>query len=476
MAKVTAFSNNWLCYDTILGEGAYGEVKLLVNKNTEQKVACKIIEHYKHKDAKEKIKKEVMIHKMLDHENIIKYFGKRHEPEKGYIFLEYASGGELFNMIEPDVGMPPANAQYFMKHLLRGVNYLHQKGIAHRDIKPENLLIDGRGVLKISDFGLATIFMLDGKERTLCKPCGTKPYTAPEVRQKCYSARPADLWSCGIVLVAMLAGELPWVEALSTNEDFSRWCTDYCLTAAPWSKLGNTALSLIRQILNQDRQKRLTLKQILRHPWMKFDFGNDGDLKIESDGIPMNFTAAETNNYNREITEATISQPVMVTRSSCVDELVNEVASNKKKDVCFSEPTKIDDFILQLTQTPVEKSNFHNLVKRMTRFYVLCNRKEALDYLGSVLDGLRYSWALDCTGTMTICTVDFRKNPLVFKMNLFDMDGKILMDFRLSKGCGIEFKRKIIKLKSCLSNIIQKSEEHSSTTAFSTPSTTSSLQ
>ncbi|CAH1135186.1 unnamed protein product [Ceutorhynchus assimilis] len=476
MATVTAFTNNWLCYDTILGEGAYGEVKLLVNKSTEQKVACKIIEHYKHKDAREKVKKEVMIHKMLDHENIIKYFGRRHEPEKEYIFLEYASGGELFDIIEPDVGMPPANAQYFMKHLLSGVDYLHQKGIAHRDIKPENLLIDGRGVLKISDFGLATIFMLDGKERTLWKPCGTKPYTAPEVRQKCYSARPADLWSCGIVLVAMLTGELPWVEALSTDEDFSRWCTDYCLTAAPWSKLGNTALSLIRQILNQDRQKRLTLKQILRHPWMKFDFGNDGDLKTESDGIPMNFTAAETNNYNREITEATISQPVMVTRPSCVDELVNEVATNKKKYVCFSEPTKIDDFILQLTQTPVEKSNFHNLVKRTTRFYVLCNRKEALDYLESVLDGLRYSWALDCTGTMTICTVDFRKNPLVFKMNLFDMDGKILMDFRLSKGCGIEFKRKIIKLKSCLSNIIQKSEVHSSTTAFSTPSTTSSLQ
>jgi len=65
--------------------------------------------------------------------------------------------------------MPSRNAQCFMKHLLNGVGYLHKLGIVHRDIKPENLLIDGKGVLKISDFGMATLFRMKGKERMLEK-------------------------------------------------------------------------------------------------------------------------------------------------------------------------------------------------------------------------------------------------------------------------------------------------------------------
>lgn len=65
--------------------------------------------------------------------------------------------------------MPSKSAQTYMKQLLCGVGYLHMRGIAHRDIKPENLLIDENGVLKISDFGMATIFRAKGKERLLDK-------------------------------------------------------------------------------------------------------------------------------------------------------------------------------------------------------------------------------------------------------------------------------------------------------------------
>lgn len=98
------------------------------------------------------------------------------------------------------------DAQKYFKQLLYGIEYLHEKGVAHRDIKPENLLLDRNDNLKISDFGMATVFRLRGIERTLDKRCGTLPYLAPEVLEKPYHARPADIWSCGIVLVAMLAG------------------------------------------------------------------------------------------------------------------------------------------------------------------------------------------------------------------------------------------------------------------------------
>lgn len=74
------------------------------------------------------------------------------------------------------------------------------------DLKPENLLLDETDNLKVSDFGLATIYRLQGKERCLERRCGTLPYVAPEVLLYPYHAEPADIWSCGIILVALLAG------------------------------------------------------------------------------------------------------------------------------------------------------------------------------------------------------------------------------------------------------------------------------
>ena len=79
--------------------------------------------------------------------------------------------------------------------------------MAHRDIKPENLLLTDTDILKLSDFGMATVFRHQGKERLLERRCGTTAYCAPEMLMKPrYNAEPSDIWSCGIVLVAMVTG------------------------------------------------------------------------------------------------------------------------------------------------------------------------------------------------------------------------------------------------------------------------------
>ncbi|KAG5900341.1 hypothetical protein JTB14_026349 [Gonioctena quinquepunctata] len=457
--QTTPFVEDWLCYNTTLGEGAYGEVKLLIHKYTEEKLACKIINHEKYKDASRNINREITIHKMLDHENIIKYFGRRQEPLKEYIFIEYAAGGELFQQIEPDLGMPSPSAQMYMKQLLRGLSYLHSKGIAHRDVKPENLLINANGTLKISDFGLATLFRFKGKERLLDKKCGTKPYLAPEVLQRPYRAPPADLWSCGVVFVAMLTGELPWSEAVEHNDDFVRWKKEMYISETPWSKLGNTALSLARQILNIDVKKRLTLEQIEKHPWMKFDFGIDASSDV-IDGSSENpakrcnsMVEAETR-HNRDTPTVTLSQPNLSYQRLSIMQAVDSLRNTKRDQVCFSQPTHNDDLMLQFTQSPITKDNFHHLIKRMTRFYVKTNSEKTLELLCSVLDLLHYTWNADVNSVVSVSTVDLHKNPLTFKANIFDMDGKILLDFRLSKGCGLEFKKKFLKIKECLSDVI----------------------
>lgn len=114
-----------------------------------------------------------MIHKTLAHENIIKFYNSFQQLDKYYIILEYASGGELFDRIEPDFGMNVKLAHRYFVQLINGVEYLHSKGIVHRDLKPENLLLSDTDQIKIADFGLATLFQYKGIERNLTSPCGT---------------------------------------------------------------------------------------------------------------------------------------------------------------------------------------------------------------------------------------------------------------------------------------------------------------
>lgn len=159
-------------FANVLGEGAYGEVKLAINSKTQETRAVKIISLNLIND-KNSIQKEVLIHKSLNNENIIKFYSSFQHLDKFYIILEYASGGELFDRIEPDFGMNVELAHKYFTQLIYGVEYLHSKGIVHRDIKPENLLLNDFDQIKIADFGLATLFQYRGNERLLTSPCGT---------------------------------------------------------------------------------------------------------------------------------------------------------------------------------------------------------------------------------------------------------------------------------------------------------------
>jgi serine/threonine-protein kinase Chk1 len=216
------FVDGWTLCRT-LGEGAYGEEKLLINRSSSEAVAMKVIDLEKHPDAATSIRMEVCIHRMLTDPHIVRYYGHRSEGSVEYIFLEYASGGELFDRIEPHCSMASWKAQKYFKKLITGVEYLHCCGVTHRDLKPENLLLDEHDNLKICDFGMATVFRLNGKERLLEKRCGSLKYIAPKVLMPPYHAEPADVRSCGIILVPLLAGELPWAHPTGECEDYVAW-------------------------------------------------------------------------------------------------------------------------------------------------------------------------------------------------------------------------------------------------------------
>lgn len=469
---VTPFVDGWDFVQT-LGEGAYGEVKLAVNRTTQEAVAVKLLHLDKSDGAVDAVRKEVCVHRMLNDPHIIKFYGQRKEGTIQYLFLEYASGGELFDRIEPDLGMPMRQAHRYFTHLMAGVEYLHTKGVTHRDLKPENLLLDENDNLKISDFGLATVFRHQGKERNLAKCCGTPPYVAPEVlKKKEYHAEPADIWSCGIILVAMLAGELPWDEPTYSCQEYSDWL-DKKMHLSPWRKMDPLALAFLKRILCETPARRYTIAQIKKDRWMKSKGsfgkvpsssppGSAGSFKRVCSGTDLSPTTAFSR--DNSCNKMSLSQPVAQlvgpsTPGGTGDNGCSESSVNDLVNISFSQPVHLHDMLLssQLPCTPgASQTPMQRLVKRMTRFFTKVEAEETLKRLTGCMEKLGYSWKKTTPRQVTVTIIDRRRNKLVFKANLLEMDGKVLVDFRLSKGDGLEFKRLFVKIKGKMSSVITK--------------------
>uniref|UniRef100_A0A8B9KA75 Serine/threonine-protein kinase Chk1 n=1 Tax=Astyanax mexicanus TaxID=7994 RepID=A0A8B9KA75_ASTMX len=403
------FVQDWDLVQT-LGEGAYGEVRLLVNRKTEEAVAVKVVDTSRAKDCLDNVKKEVCVHKMLSHANIVRFFGHRSEGPIQYIFLEYCSGGELFDRIEPDVGMPEKEAHRFFQQLIGGVEYLHSIGITHRDIKPENILLDDKDNLKISDFGLATMFRHRGRERMLTRLCGTLPYVAPELMSRPeFHAQPADIWACGIVLTAMLAGELPWDQPSESCQEYFDWLQKKTYLT-PWKKIDSIPLGLLTKMLLHSPEDRLTIPQIKKHRWFSRSFKSGA---VDTHGPVTKLLRSDSEQLARTNSEDRVQISSSQPEPQGLWEVREDVVHSDGAQVSFSQPACPDHMLLgsQLMGTPGASQ-------------------------------------------ATVSTLDRRNNKLIFKVHFLEMEERILLDFRLSKGDGLEFKRTFLKLKQKLADII----------------------
>lgn len=471
---------NWEFANT-LGEGAYGEVKLALNNRTQETRAVKIISLNLLND-KTAIQKEVLIHKTLHHDNVIKYFQSFQQLDKFYIILEYASGGELFDRIEPDFGMNSDLAHKYFCQLINGVEYLHSKGIVHRDVKPENLLLNDNDQIKIADFGLATLFQYRGNERMLTSPCGTAPYVAPEVLSKSeYKAQPTDIWSCGIVLVAMLAGELPWDKPVFECNDFVAWIKNNSYARSPWCKIENSALSLMRNILTYDPLTRFTIRQIKTSAWFTRKISMPAN-PLGRTGGEMGFLSQPTYFYGNNSNQPNaLGAELLVTDSQADCECHQSSANLDHGLPSFSQPTalltenhiggsqypnsqyssqfssQIGSQLASASQSPLLK-----LVKRLTRMFVHTNAERCAEELKKIFVKNLFDYRESSTNQrqkqITVVTADKRQQMLTFKVNIIEMNcmNEVLLDFRLSKGDGLEFKKIFINVKNNLSHIACK--------------------
>ncbi|OWK57033.1 Serine/threonine-protein kinase Chk1 [Lonchura striata] len=370
------FVEDWDLVQT-LGEGAYGEVQLAVNRRTEEAVAVKIVDMKRAAECPENIKKEICINKMLSHENVVRFYGHRREGATQYLFLEYCRGGELFDRIEPDVGMPEPEAQRFFQQLIAGV--------------------------------------------------------------------PSD--SC---------------------QEYSDW-KEKKTYLPPWKKIDSAPLALLHKILTESPTARISIPDIQKDRWYSRPLKKDAKrARLSSGGV-----ADSPGGFSKHIRSDTDFSPVKgalgedkasystsqpepgtggmpwESGTGSIDQLVQGFS--------FSQPACPEHMLVnsQLLGTPgSSQSPWQRLVKRMTRFFTKLDADGSYRALKEVCEKMGYGWKMSCTNQVTISTTDRRNNKLIFKVNLVEMESKILVDFRLSKGDGLEFKRHFLKIKAKLSDIV----------------------
>ena len=201
--------------------------------------------------------------KLIDHPNIMRLYDVWETSMELFLVLEYVQGGELFEYLCEKGRLPTTEALGYFQQIISAVDYCHHFNIAHRDLKPENILLDKDHNIKIADFGMAA-WQANKQDGMLYTSCGSPHYAAPEIiNGEPYNGSPADIWSCGIILYALLSGKLPF-----DDEDCSALLGKVMVGKYVMPQgIDPLAQDLIRKMLITDARKRITMSEIKRHPF-----------------------------------------------------------------------------------------------------------------------------------------------------------------------------------------------------------------
>ncbi|KAH8909689.1 Pkinase-domain-containing protein [Coniochaeta sp. PMI_546] len=266
----------------LIGQGSFGCVYLALHAITGELLAVKQVEApspgaNSQNDARKKsmieaLKREISLLRDLRHPNIVQYLGCGSSAEYLNIFLEYVPGGSVQTMLNSYGALPEPLVRSFVRQILNGLSYLHNRDIIHRDIKGANILVDNKGTIKISDFGISKKLeatnILNGANNNKNRPSlqGSVFWMAPEVVKQTSYTRKADIWSLGCLVVEMMTGTHPFPDCTQLQAIFKIGGAKASPTIP--ENASDEAKQFLAQTFEMDYNKRPSADDLMLSPFL----------------------------------------------------------------------------------------------------------------------------------------------------------------------------------------------------------------
>uniref|UniRef100_A0A8C9SGC0 CaM kinase-like vesicle-associated protein n=1 Tax=Scleropages formosus TaxID=113540 RepID=A0A8C9SGC0_SCLFO len=256
------------------------------DKNTQKMYTCKKFLKKDGRKVRKAAKNEILILKMVKHPNILQLVDVFETRKEYYLFLELATGREVFDWILDQGYYSERDTSNVIRQVMEAVAYLHSLHIVHRNLK--NLVYYNRlkhSKIVISDFHLAKL------ENGLIKePCGTPEYLAPEVVGRQRYGRPVDCWAIGVIMYILLSGNPPFYDE-TEDDDYENHdknlfrkilSGDYEFDSPYWDDISDSAKGLVAGLMEVDQDQRLTAQEAINHEWISGNAASDKNIK---DGV-----------------------------------------------------------------------------------------------------------------------------------------------------------------------------------------------
>ena len=263
-----------------LGSGSFGRVYLVTHKKTKVQYAIKAIDKRDKTNIEEKpyFRREVEVMYKIHHPNVVKLFGHFEDNNYCYFIMEYISKGNIYGLIPQDKKkrLSTQIVASLIKDVISAVYFLHNMDppIIHRDIKPENVLLAEGMVAKLTDFGWSNYMQEDEKRTTVC---GTPIYLAPEIIKEQGHDERVDIWCIGVLLFELITANVPF-----QGNDLETLKNNILKLKIAWPRdINLDAKNLIMKILKLDPNARISLSEMLSHPFITKYFPNAAQSLIK---------------------------------------------------------------------------------------------------------------------------------------------------------------------------------------------------
>jgi len=254
-----------------LGEGQFAKVFKAEHRVTGQIVAIKMIcRKETGADVQSVTDKEIMIMRNINHQNCVRLHNIYQTEEQVQLVMELLEGRDLFDRITQRKKFPENTAKTMLWQICSGVKHLHDRHIIHRDLKPENILLESEDSdieVKVADFGLSKIFPHNADAMQTQTRCGTPGYVAPEVLNSTLYCEKIDTWAMGVIAYMLLCGHPPFPLDMKASSLKKVNNAKFSFPSRHWHSISNEAQDLIKKMIVIDVQKRLSMAQVLDHPW-----------------------------------------------------------------------------------------------------------------------------------------------------------------------------------------------------------------